>query len=370
MCSIQLALCFLAYNVVVMNEASFWRRRWRLLVTVATIGALVVLGVAIRHQLIVTLENLTKVKAWALLLIIPCEALNYHSQTKLYQHLFRAVDEQLPYRRLAKLSVELNFVNHIFPSGGLSGISYFGFRLRQFGVRGTKATLVQTMKLMLLFIAFEPLLLIGMFILALHGKTSNITILIASSLTMLLVCGTAVFIYVIGSKARINAFLILLTKLINRLIHVVRPLHPETINIARARETFEDFHDDYLLMKSRYKQLKWPFWWAFMCNVSEVLVIYVVYVAFGEYVNIGAVILAYAVANFAGLISVLPGGVGIYEALMTGVLVAAGVPARLSFPVTVMYRVLNTLLQVPPGYVLYHHSLHSGGEKEATRRDL
>jgi uncharacterized protein (TIRG00374 family) len=89
----------------------------------------------------------------------------------------------------------------------------------------------------------------------------------------------------------------------------------------------------------------------------------VVYIAFDAYVNVGAVILAYAVANFAGLVSVLPGGVGIYEALMTGVLIAAGIPARLSLPVTIMYRVLNTLLQVPPGYALYHRTLHQAPEE-------
>ena len=56
--------------------------------------------------------------------------------------------------------------------------------------------------------------------------------------------------------------------------------------------------------------------------------------------------------------SVLPGGVGIYEALMTGVLAAAGIPAALSLPVTVMYRVINTIIQLPPGYILYHNNLH------------
>jgi len=89
----------------------------------------------------------------------------------------------------------------------------------------------------------------------------------------------------------------------------------------------------------------------------EVMVIYTLYMAFVSFVNIGAFILAYAVANFAGRISVLPGGIGIYEALMTAALVAAGVPASLSLPVTVMYRVLNTLVQIPPGYVLYHNTL-------------
>jgi uncharacterized membrane protein YbhN (UPF0104 family) len=69
--------------------------------------------------------------------------------------------------------------------------------------------------------------------------------------------------------------------------------------------------------------------------------------------------MAYAVANFAGLISVLPGGVGIYEALMTGVLAAAGVPAGTSIPIIVMYRILNMVLQLTPGYYFYHKSLRS-----------
>ena len=85
---------------------------------------------------------------------------------------------------------------------------------------------------------------------------------------------------------------------------------------------------------------------------------YVVYIAFGHWVNPGAVILAYAIANFAGFISVLPGGVGVYEALMTGVMAIAGVPAAVSIPVVVMYRVLNTAIQLPPGYYFYQKALH------------
>ena len=101
-----------------------------------------------------------------------------------------------------------------------------------------------------------------------------------------------------------------------------------------------------------------------MANLTEVLAIYVVYGAFGHWVNIGAIIIAYAVANFAGLVSVLPGGIGIFEALMTAVLAAAGIPIGLSIPVTIMYRVLNTIIQVPPGYYFYHHALRGKSLKE------
>jgi hypothetical protein len=57
--------------------------------------------------------------------------------------------------------------------------------------------------------------------------------------------------------------------------------------------------------------------------------------------------------------------VGIYEALMTGVLAAAGVKPALSLPVTVMFRVLSTLIQVPPGYILYHQTLKRMEEEPA-----
>jgi uncharacterized protein (TIRG00374 family) len=86
----------------------------------------------------------------------------------------------------------------------------------------------------------------------------------------------------------------------------------------------------------------------------------VVYLAFGHLVNVGAVILAYAIANFAGLVSVLPGGIGIYEGLMTAVLASTGVRPGISLPVTVMYRVVNTLIQIPPGYYLYQRTLRRG----------
>jgi uncharacterized protein (TIRG00374 family) len=131
------------------------------------------------------------------------------------------------------------------------------------------------------------------------------------------------------------------------------------------RPLFDELHENYVLFQSRYKELKAPFVYAIFANLTEVLAVYVVYIAFGHWVNLGAIILAYAVANFAGLISVLPGGIGIYEALMTGVLVAAGIPAAVSIPVVVMYRVINTLIQLPPGYIFYHRTLHGAAQNES-----
>jgi uncharacterized protein (TIRG00374 family) len=339
-------------------QSSPKRRNWKLIINWATLAALLLLVYLSRDQLLNTFSNLGKVHASLLLLLIPVELLNYHAQAKQYQGLFRIVGNELSYKFLLRTSVELNFVNHVFPSGGVTGISYFGLRLRKGEeITGAKATLIQVMKLALTFLSFEVLIIIAMLCLAIFGRVSGLTILVASSLSTLLLVGTLGFGYIVGSKARINSFFTWVTQLLNRLIQLVRPRHPETINISNAKDTFNDFHDNYQQLKNSWRLLRVPFWWAFLTNLTEVLAVYVVYLAFGKFVNFGAVILAYGIANFAGLVSVLPGGVGIYEALMTAVLASTGIPAGVSLPVTVMYRVLNTLIQIPPGYYFYQKTL-------------
>jgi uncharacterized protein (TIRG00374 family) len=339
-------------------KPTFWQRRWKLILNVVTILALAGLIFAIRDQVAETFGNLFKVSIWALLLLIPIEIWNYDAQSRLYRSLFAAVGNKLSYKFCYRMALELNFVNHVFPSGGVTGISYFGARARSQHISAARATLIQLMKVVLTILSFELLIVIGTVVLAFNGKANNLTILTAGVLTTLLLVGTLLFVYIIGSKQRIRTFLSAMTKAINRVIQVVRPRHPETINIASAETMFEELHDNYQLFRKDFRQLRAPFWHAFTANVSEVAAVYVVFVAFGEWVNPGAVILAYAVANFAGLISVLPGGVGVYEALMTGVLAVAGVPASISLPVVVMYRILMTLIQVPPGYILYQRSVN------------
>lgn len=334
-------------------------RRWKTAINIFTIVALVGLTYAVRHQLAETYKNFGEVELWYLLLIPLTQGLNYFAQAKLYQGLFRAVGDRFRTRSMMRLALELNFVNTVFPSGGVSGFSYISIRLRDENVSTAKATLVQIFRFILIFISVQILLFVGLCALAIGGKANDFAILVAGILSTLILVLTFVAAFIVGSKSRINTFFIFLTKLINGIIHIFRPKHPETISVARAKKAFTELHENYMQIRRNITALNRPLWWALLSVVAELMTIYAVYVAFGQWVNIGAVILAYAVANFAGLISILPGGIGIYEALMTAVLAAGGIPAALSLPVTVMYRILSMTVQLIPGYFFYHRTLHA-----------
>ena len=336
-------------------------KRWKLIITIATFVALGGLIYAVRDQIMDTIKNFGEVNSGVLILMFFTQALSYGSYTRMYRHLFGILGHNIPFKRMLRINIELNFVNSVFPSGGVYGFSYFGLRMKSEGVSTGQSTLVQLMRFILIFVSFQVLLFAGLLILALGGQASNLVILIAGSLATLLFVGTLGMMFIVGSKKRINSFFTYITRFVNRLIHLVRKNNPETISIVRVEKLFTELHENYMLIKKNPHFLKWPLVHALMANIAEITTIYVVYVAFGQWVNPGAVIIAYAIANFAGLVSVLPGGVGIYEGLMTAVLATAGVPAGVSIPVTIMYRILNMTIQLPVGYFFYHKTVHTEG---------
>lgn len=338
----------------------FLRKRWRAILTLVTLAALVGATYSLRHQIVDTIRNLDNINLWIVLFVVVFQAAFYHFSANMYKNLFSILGSTLKYKFLMRATLELTFVNHVFPSGGVTGFSYWGLRLRSEGVSTAKATLVQTMRFVLLFISFQILLFLALILLSFDGRVNNFLLVVSGSLATALVGGTLFMMYIIGDKKRINNFFTVITKIINRLIQVVRPKNPETINIDRAKGVFEDFHENYKVLKKDYKKLKQPVINALLINLVEILSIYAVFLAFGQWVNLGAIIIAYAVANFAGLISVIPGGIGLYEGLMIGVLVAGGVPAALSLPVIIMYRILTIFLQIPLGGYLYYKTIHQG----------
>jgi len=70
------------------------------------------------------------------------------------------------------------------------------------------------------------------------------------------------------------------------------------------------------------------------------------------------VLLAYAAANIIALFPLTPGGLGIVEASLSGLLILAGVRPGYALLATLAYRVASywlPLLAGPPAYLLFHH---------------
>jgi putative heme transporter len=337
------------------------KRNFKFWINVVTILALAILIILSHKSILEAFKKLGDLNAAALLLMIPLQALNYYAVARLYQDYFKSIGEKLSLKTMYSVALELNFVNHVFPSGGVSGFSYLSLRLKQEGIKTAKSTLAQILRFALTFISFLILLFVGMLLLALQRHTSPLTILVASSVTFLTLFGVIIVVYVISDEKRIKAFTSFLPKALNKIIGRFSRRDGPVIDINKVEDTMADMHRDYVLLSKDLRSLKRPFGWAMLINITDILTICSVYAAFGTLVNPGAVIIAYAVANFAGLVAILPGGVGIYEGLMTATLTSAGVDKALAISATLVYRVLNMLYSLPLGYYFYQKAIRRAG---------
>jgi uncharacterized protein (TIRG00374 family) len=339
-------------------------KRVKIIINIVTIGALGILFYITWPQIQEGLREIGGAKWSIIALMIPLQIFNFYAVGMIYfSYLDNHKYKKITKKNMLKVALELNFVNNVFPSGGVAGFTYLGYRFKHYDIPVARTTLAQTLRFALTFLSFIILLFIGLFMLSFGESINGVTLFIGLTIAFITLFGTALGVFIVSDQKRITAFTAFLPKLINGIFKLFNR-RKDTINVANIERLFIDLHKDYAELMRDGKRLKNPFLWALAVNVSEVLTIYLAYLALGHAVNPGAVILAYSVASFAGLISILPGGIGVYEALMTTTLTAAGVPKELALSATLIYRIFTMLVFVPIGFVLYQNALKKGEAKE------
>lgn len=335
--------------------------KWKLWLNLATFAALGLIIFIAWPDIERAFGYFKDLNLWILLLIVPLQFLVYAALAQFFKHFFAATGTKLTFKQLFAPMLELNFVNHVFPSGGVSGFSYLTLRLRQYNVSTAKSTLAQLARFAFTFVAFTLLLLVALVFLAVEGKASSLVVLAASTVTFTILFGTAVLIFVIGSRSRIASFTHTMARWLNKAIHIVRPKRPETISLKNVEQIFLELHEDYLIIRHDVRGMRKVMLWAILVDLAELSLLYVVFLAFGAEVNPGAIIVAFVFASLAGFVAILPGGIGVYEPLMAALLISGGVPAPLALGATLVFRVLSLLLSLLSGYFLYHRALRKYG---------
>lgn len=336
-------------------------KKWKLILNIVTFAALVVIIILARNDIMHVFQRLGDLTVWVLVLMIPAQFAVYYCYAKIFFYFFKATGSEVRMKDLWAPMIELNFVNHLFPSGGVSGFSYLTLRLKPYGISTARSTLAQLGRFAFIFVGYIGLLLIALFLLAAEGHTSSLLVLVVSGITFTMLFITLVLLFVIGSQKRISSFSSMLTRMMNRVIHIFRPKHPETISLSKVEQTFTELHEDYLLIRRAPQSMGRVALWAMITNLSEAALLYLAFMAHGELVNPGAILIAFVIASVAGLFALLPGGIGVYEPLMAAVLISAGVPAGLAVSATLVYRVITLLLSLITGYVLYQKAVHRYG---------
>jgi len=269
---------------------------------------------------------------------------------------------------MTRMALELNFVNHIMPSGGAAGFSYLGWVLGRHGVRPGRATMAQIVRFVLAFLSFIAILVIAVIGLALDHQIDRVIIAISFALVFIATGGTIGMAYVIGSKPRLVAFSGWLTRTINNIVSkLTRGKNQQAVNLKTLESFFDELHQDYIEIRHDKRILIRPLVWAILANLADVALLSISFLALGVWVNPAILFVAFGASSIASIVSVTPGGAGVYEAIMIAFLASAGVPADIAIAGTLVARVTLLFGTVVFGYLFYQLTILKYGKTPIQR---
>ncbi|OYX53777.1 hypothetical protein B7Y92_01660 [Candidatus Saccharibacteria bacterium 32-50-13] len=344
--------------------------KFRTWLSIITLTLLAVVVVAAWGDIREAFGYLGKVDLWILALIIPVQFVSYFATGEMIFSYLRAKGNirELNVLKVTRMALELNFVNHVFPSGGAAGAAYFSWLLSRHGVSSGRAIMAQIVRFALTFLSFVLLLLVALSVLIIDHSVDRVTILLSLLLAVLAVGATIGGMYLLGSKKRLDVFATWLTRSVNRIVRRVTRGKKRSILKETAITTFfVDIHDDFLAIRRDKKILTKPFLWAILANIMDVVLIYIAFWSFGVQVNPALIFIAFGLASIAGAVVVTPGGAGVYELVMVAFLTSAGVPPTTAIAGTLLARVLLMLLTIVFGYAFYQFTVVKYGKAPTQR---
>ncbi len=336
-------------------------KNWLSIVTVVLVGLVLFFA---RNDLVDAWRLMSSVNLWVFLLIIPAQFLSYYAHgAMIFSYLKQRGDlRNVDRLEMPRMALELNFVNHVFPTAGVSGASYMTWRLSRLGVIGGRATLAQFVKFAAMFIAYAGLLVVATVLVTVDTGVQRATILAASGMVMLIIVGTLLLMYVLGSRDRLEKFAKLVDEILNHKFKIWFRRKRDIVKRDVIEKFFDDLHDDYMELRKSPKYLLKPLAWGIIFNIAETLMYFIAFWSLGYLVNPAPVLIAQGLAGMVSIFIATPGGAGGYEAVMVLFLATSGMVSSTALAGVLLTRTTLILLTIASGYICYSIALKKYGK--------
>jgi len=336
----------------------------RVLVNVVVFTLIVLVILLARKDIVEAWQLLGQTNLWIFALIVPVQFLSYYASGETIFSYLRQMGELKDVKNgeAAAMALELNFMNHIAPSAGVSGAAYMNWRLGKLGVSQSRATLAQVVKALMTFVAYVLLIMVAVLAITYDGSLGRATILASSALASLTIIGAMLSIWLVGSLERLHKFGgwfdFWLNGKLARLLKRDAPIwRRESIDVF-----FDGLHEDYLVIRRNPKLLRKPLLWSLVFNAAETAMFFISFWALGQIVNPAPILVGLGLAGIVGMFMATPGGAGGYELVLITFLATAGIAASVASAGVLLTRVSLILLTIASGSYMVHRAQRIHGK--------
>jgi uncharacterized protein (TIRG00374 family) len=275
--------------------------------------------------------------------------LSYVTMSLSYGGIARAAGCKVSSLDMLRITFVANTVNYVLPTGGLSGFALRMVMLNKKGVSGALAVLVSftqtvlTNGMLLLFIVY------GLAHLAISEDLATAAVVALSILVVLLglfLVGCILLVY----RGDLRA--LFLTRVTDVVLRILDRMGRRATYERRVRIFFLHLTEGMKFFASQPRAMVGPVFWIFLDWVFTVAVLYTACIAVGAAVTFGDAIVAFSVGIVFAVVSFVPGGVGVLELALAGMLATVGVPTEQSVLAIFVFRVCFYVIPVLLSLVL------------------
>ena len=234
--------------------------------------------------------------------------------------------EKLTTWQLARISFELNFVNHAIPSGGVSGLGYITWRLKNFGATAGQVSFMYLLRYVITILANQTQTILAIIFLLVTNSVPNTAL------------------WMVGAVAAMSVGVIL-----GIVLMIVIVSNRKLIDFTAKRDK---------------KILVGPVLWGFLYNFLEIATYEIVAIAIGHPEIFPQIMVAEALGSVVGAVLPTPGGVGGYEGSMVAVMTVLGSDLAVASTTVLVTRMIVLLNTIVSGYGFYQNAISKIGKEE------
>lgn len=341
----------------------------RMVLTLVTLVALVLIIFVSRGELAKAFGLLGQANIGLLSLLIPFQVIVYFAGGEMIFSYLRRKEliKHISRFEQTRIALELNLVNHIFPSGGISGISYTTWRMHKLGVNSVRSTFAQLIRYVSGFVSLMILMVLAVAVLALDGQVNRYIVASSFILLIFVVVLTFWLMLVLSSERRMQKTAEGVTTIANKLIQIFTFGKMKwSLKHEGVERFFNELHKDFQGLSADKGSLVRPLLWGAVFAVFDILMFMTAFWALGYSVNPAILLVGYGVAGLASIVAFTPGGAGVYEVIMIFFLTMAGISADVAIAGIVLTRVILLSGTIVFGYMFYQQALWKYGKRSST----
>ncbi len=351
-------------EVVEMSDKPFqftWKH-WVTIITIVLVGTLIVSNWKLMTSAWDIFRNAWNggTLNWVILgLVLPVQLGSYLLRGEITYLYLKSSRENVTRLDMARLSLEVNFVDHFAVFSGLAGMAYYVLVMSDRGVSKDKSTMAQTILYLLTLIITAVLILLCVIYLMLQYEIPYGIISASIWTVVATACLIGGIIFVIVNQKRITKVSLGISSVVNKLsVWLKRNNADVTKSTERIESFFERLRRNYFRFINDKKVLGWSFLLMLIAVVLDALLVWMFFASLGYFVNPAVIYIAFAVAGLASIFMVTPGGIGAYEPIMIAFLAAAGgIGVDAAIAGTLFARASLLIITLVFGYVFYQDTV-------------